>query len=227
MKEYLLLLLAQVFSINCVSQIDTLVIINRSIWDSIITYVYPPDYHKSDSLFYRSGKLLRRVQDQNESHIDYYFIDPVELTLVYNNTALCSFSTFDNTSNYGECYNFSWESYELLSYYEFNQTGINGYFRSYNNGVIAKEMMYKNDKPFGLCKEIGYNGNIQTICNYDSNGQLSGNYLLFWSNGMLGEQTNYLNGREHGPSYMYRMDGSISLYREFNNGVLIKEISYE
>jgi len=57
---------------------------------------------------------------------------------------------------------------------------------------------------------------IMSIENYNSNGQLNGEKLVYYENGQLAEKSNYVNGKREGQSTIYA-----------ENGVVLKEFLYK
>ncbi|MFC0773044.1 toxin-antitoxin system YwqK family antitoxin [Terrimonas alba] len=122
------------------------------------------------------------------------------------------------------------------------------YIRKYKDGKLDSEGYFLNDTTkIGLHKTFFINGNIKTIDNYDSLGNLNGESLFFYDNGKLWQKrffrndslTNdffeyYPNGnlktkayyflnKRVGDIFFYREDGTLSNYNfiDFNDRNLI------
>lgn len=55
---------------------------------------------------------------------------------------------------------------------------------------------------------------IMTLENYNSKGELEGEKLVYYKDGVVAERVNYLAGKQHGKSYWYSVKGVV--LKEFN-----------
>ena len=89
----------------------------------------------------------------------------------------------------------------------------------YENGKLKSIVYYKNDR-------------IDGIVEYDKSGKLlhksifengSGDWKLYWSNGKVSEEGEYVSGRKDGVWKKYREDGSLDTILKYDNGRLLSE----
>ncbi len=131
----------------------------------------------------------------------------------------------------------------------------NGYYRMYHeNGQIALEMFYKNDKLHGEVKSFYPNGQIESYAKAEGdlyvgpfqywfingnlkqegvyvNDKIEGDLKTYYPNGQLKEIVFFSNSVENGPYTFYYQDGQLKEEGHFLNGPipdgLIKEYNAE
>jgi len=97
---------------------------------------------------------------------------------------------------------------------------VNGYTTFYypNSTIISSQGNYQNGNPSGYWKLYYSNGNLMREGNY-SNGQLSGYWKFYYSTGVEEEEGNYQNNIKSGNWIYYYPSGIISSEGNYSNGV--------
>lgn len=87
-------------------------------------------------------------------------------------------------------------------------TGIG--YKTYNNGIISKEIEFKDGLKNGTHKEFHENGQLS----YETNNiedEIVGELKKWYDNGQLKEKTNFVNGKENGISFSYHENGQLHM----------------
>ncbi|CAG0991249.1 MAG: hypothetical protein HND27_08080 [Bacteroidetes bacterium] len=96
-----------------------------------------------------------------------------------------------------------------------------GIWKYYNKqGVLARELNYKNNKPHGEEKYFNTKNNSIMLLYTYYGGILEGKYFIKYGNGQLWEEGTYKNGVQEGEWKMWDRDGKQIRRRIFNNGTL-------
>lgn len=96
-----------------------------------------------------------------------------------------------------------------------------GVWKYYNKqGVLARELNYKNNKPHGEEKYFNTKNNSVMLLYTYYGGILEGKYFIKYGNGQLWEEGIYKNGVQEGEWKMWDRDGKLIRRRIFNNGTL-------
>ncbi len=64
------------------------------------------------------------------------------------------------------------------------------------------------------------NMNLLTKENYNSNGKLHGERIVYYSNGAISQKENFVNGKREGTTYLYTEDGVLLKEYNYKNGEL-------
>lgn len=110
-------------------------------------------------------------------------------------------------------------------------------YHYHSDGKIHKIIPYSNDLKNGLAYEFDKDSNIiaitryrnnqailhEEINRYDNNGNKIGLWKLFYDNGNLKEEKEYLKGELHGIYKMYNKKGFLINTLHYENGEIIKE----
>lgn len=113
--------------------------------------------------------------------------------LVDKKSVLSATKTFNNNNNIAEVKFFSSKG-KLISEGKMNGKAFIGKWIYYHNNTNA----------------------IMSVENYNDNGELNGEKLVFYENGQIAERSNFVNGKQEGLSTWYS-----------ETGVVIKEFLYE
>jgi len=99
-----------------------------------------------------------------------------------------------------------------------NRKGDNlilGSQRTFNEGVLVKDITYFPDK------------NIKEIKNFNTNGKIDGEHISYFKNGHIKSKRNYKDGKQNGRTSLYFENGQIEKDLNFKDGELDGEnISY-
>lgn len=96
-----------------------------------------------------------------------------------------------------------------------------GIWKYYNKeGVLARELTYKKNKPHGEEKYFNTKNNSIMLLYTYYGGILEGKYYIKYGNGQLWEEGTYKNGVQDGEWKMWDRDGKQIRKRIFNNGTL-------
>ena len=70
--------------------------------------------------------------------------------------------------------------------------------------------------PHGICRLDLDGGYVITEC---SHGKANGHYTVFYSNGAIGMECDYIDGEQHGHETWFNEDGSIRSEADYIHGV--------
>ena len=106
---------------------------------------------------------------------------------------------------------------------------LDGPFKTYKNGQLIEEEMYKNGKKDGPTKSYHTDGKLNEEVMF-KNGEKNGYYKRYWYNGqpelsILIEGT-YKNGEREGSFKEYKPNGSLKKEDIYENGIIIKTKTY-
>ena len=87
---------------------------------------------------------------------------------------------------------------------------------TWDDGTPKTEKILKEN---GAMLKVSYfkNGQVQTKENIVSNLR-TGRYQRFWENGMKCDETDFLDGKEHGETVLYNEQGKVWLRGEYRYG---------
>lgn len=138
---------------------------------------------------------------------------------MYSNGKLVNKSVYKADKKHGLSQTFSGDQLTTETYYENDLK--NGTSKTYGlDGKLTLEANYKEDKRYGLYS-VYSNGQLMTETNYkdDLQNGLSTTYAL----GKKNMDAEFLNGKRHGVSHMYKPDGSVLFKHYYLNGEKVTE----
>jgi len=100
----------------------------------------------------------------------------------------------------------------------------NGIHREYyDNGILEKELSYKNGQLDGRCRIYYKNGNLRKQVNYQK-GIIEGKAYEFYENGQYKIEGNYKNGKIDAVNKMFYKNGNLYSFMVYEDGRLIKNM---
>ena len=136
---------------------------------------------------------------------------------------------------------------KIINKSEYRADKKHGLSQTFSDDNLITETYYENDLKHGTSKNYGSNGKLTVEANY-KNDKRDGNYLVY-NDGQLMTETNYkddlqhglsttyalgkknmdaefVNGKRHGVSRMYKPDGSVLFTHYYLNGEKVTEEVY-
>ena len=99
-----------------------------------------------------------------------------------------------------------------------------GVYREYfDNGILERELSYKNGQLDGRCRIYYKNGNLKKQINYRE-GIIEGKAYEFYKNGQYKIQGNYKNGIIDAVNMFFYENGNLYSFMVYENGRLAKNI---
>lgn len=141
---------------------------------------------------------------------------------MFSNGKLVNKSIYKADKKHGLTQTFSGDQVLTEAYYENDLK--NGTSKTYSlDGKLATEANYKDDKRNGFYRVFN-DGEIMSETNYkdDLQNGLSTTYAL----GKKNMDTEFVNGKRHGVSHMYKPDGTVLFTHYYLNGEKVTETIY-
>lgn len=104
-------------------------------------------------------------------------------------------------------------------YYTDNNVRYGKWIEQFESGKIKSVKYYLHDVLHGLSEEwyeTEHGTHLRNQCNY-TKGEIDGWFKRWYITGHLGEETLYVNGKQHGPSFKYCANGNPTFEGNYQN----------